>query len=273
MAADREVGQLYTFARTVLNPMRKFFFRIHVEGLDHVPASGPAILCPNHVSFLDSAFLMLVLPRRITYVGKAEYMDDWKTKYLFPAVGMIPIDRSGGSASERALNAATRVLERGELFGIFPEGTRSRDGVLHRGHTGPARLALRTGAPIIPVGIRGTRDIQPPDAILPKPFMPAWFGFGRPIDPAHYRSRADDHLVLRQITDEVMYEIRELSGQQYVDTYATKKAEGIPTETAHIASALAPTGTDGGGRRPADVIDLTTAEAGTNPSGGPRHHQ
>ena len=233
---DREVGQLYSFARTVLNPLRKFFYRITVDGLEHVPLHGPAILCPNHISFLDSPFLMLVLPRRITYVGKAEYMDDWKTKWLFPAVGMIPIDRSGGSASDRALNAATRVLERGELFGIFPEGTRSRDGVLHKGHTGPARLAFRTGAPIVPVGVVGTDKIQPPDAVMPRPFMSCSLRFGRPIDVARYGSGEGDRLALRQVTDEVMYEIREMTGQRYVDEYATKRAEGIATETAKIPS-------------------------------------
>jgi 1-acyl-sn-glycerol-3-phosphate acyltransferase len=243
MAGEREAGQLYTFARTVLNPLRKFCWNIHVEGMERVPATGPAVLCPNHVSFLDSAFLMLVLPRRITYVGKAEYMDDWKTKYLFPAVGMIPIDRSGGNASERALNAAARVLDRGELFGIFPEGTRSRDGVLHRGHTGPARLALRTGAPIVPVGVIGTREIQPPEAKMPKLFMPAWIRFGKPIDVARHRDRTNDRLLLRQLTDELMFEIRELTGQQYVDTYATKKAEGLPTETAEIPRILVGAGT------------------------------
>ena len=149
---QREVGQLYTVARTILTPLLKFLYRVEVDGIENVPESGPAIICPNHISFLDSVFTALVLPRRITYVGKAEYMDDWKTKWLFPALGMIPIDRSGGSASERALNAATRVLDRGELFGIYPEGTRSRDGRLYKGHTGPARLAFRTGAPIVPVG-------------------------------------------------------------------------------------------------------------------------
>ena len=163
-------------------------------------------------------------------------MDNWKTKYLFPAMGMIPIDRSGGSASERALNAAARVLERGELFGIFPEGTRSRDGVLHKGHTGPARLALRTGAPLVPVGMRGTREIQPPDAKFPKPFKACSIRFGRPINVDRYRDRADDHLVLRQIIDEVMFEIRNLSGQEYVDTYATKKAESAADRRRHGAA-------------------------------------
>jgi 1-acyl-sn-glycerol-3-phosphate acyltransferase len=232
-----KVGQLFEFAKAVLSPVLKFGWRVHVDGLDNVPPEGPAILCPNHTSFIDSVFLPLVLPRRITYVGKAEYMDDWKTKHLFPAIGMIPLDRSGGSASERALNAAARVLERGELFGIFPEGTRSRDGSLHKGHTGPARLALRTGAPLVPVGLRGTRDIQPPEAKFPKPFMACSIQFGEPIGVDRYRDRADDHLMLRQLTDEVMFEIRNLSGQEYVDTYATKKAESLPTDVARVPAA------------------------------------
>ena len=229
-----KVGQLFTVAKAVLSPVFKFAWKVRVDGLENIPAEGPAILCPNHTSVIDSFMLPLILPRRITYVGKAEYMDDWKTKYLFPAMGMIPIDRSGGNASDRALNAAARVLERGELFGIYPEGTRSRDGLLHRGHTGPARLALRTGAPLVPVGMRGTRDIQPPDAKMPKPFKACAIHFGEPISVERYRENADEHLLLRQLTDEVMFEIRNLSGQDYVDTYATKKAEGLPTEVARV---------------------------------------
>jgi 1-acyl-sn-glycerol-3-phosphate acyltransferase len=234
--AQREVGQYYDLAIKVIRPLFTFSWRFHVTGLDHVPSGGGAILCPNHTSVLDSFFLPAVLPRRITYVGKAEYMDDWKTKYLFPALGMIPIDRAGGNASERALAAAQGILERGELFGIYPEGTRSRDGQLHRGHTGPARLALRTGAPLIPVGIRGAREVMPPDAKVPKPFRPVHLAFGRPIDVDRYRER-DDRMALRQITDEVMFEIRNLSGQEYVDEYATKKAERLPTDTAQIPTA------------------------------------
>ena len=149
-------------------PVVSRLWTIHREGYDRLPGDGPAILCPNHISFLDSAFLMLTLPRRISFVGKAEYMDSWKTKFLFPALGMIPIDRTGGKASIAALDAAESVLQRGELFGIFPEGTRSRDGYLYKGHTGAARLALRVGCPIYPVGIVGTDKIQPPDAKLPK---------------------------------------------------------------------------------------------------------
>ncbi len=231
---ERDPGHLQDVSRRVLEPLRKFLWRVHVEGLERLPAAGPAILAPNHVSFLDSAFLMLTLPRRITFVGKAEYMDSWKTKHLFPAMGMIPIDRTGGEASEAALSAAHGVLERGELFGIFPEGTRSRDGVLHKGHTGVARLALRAGCPIYPVGIRGTREIQPPDALVPRPFMAAQIRIGRPIKVARYLDRASDRLVLRSITDEVMFEIRELSGQEYVDAYATKASENLPTAVARL---------------------------------------
>src|SRR3954468_11297213 len=216
---QREYGQLYTAAKRVLTPLFRFGWRVKVSGLETVPENGAAILCPNHTSVIDSFMMPLVLPRRITFVGKAEYMDDWKTKFLFPAMGMIPLDRSGGSASERALNAASRVLDRGELFGIFPEGTRPRDGVLHKGHTGPARLALRTGAPLVPVGLRGTREIQPPHAKFPKPFKACSIRIGKPISVDRYLERADDHLTLRQLTDEVMFEIRNLSGQEYVDTY------------------------------------------------------
>ena len=233
-AEKRTYGRLYPVARAVLTPPFRFLWRIRVHGAENVPASGPAIMCPNHTSVIDSFFLPVSLPRRITFVGKAEYMDDWKTKYLFPAIGMIPIDRGGGSASQRALDTAAGVLDRGELFGIYPEGTRARDGLLHKGHTGPARLALRTGAPIVPVGIRGTRDIQPPDAKFPKPFKAAEIHFGRPITVDRYQGREDDHLVYRQIIDEVMFEIRQLSGQEYVDTYATKKADALPAEVAQV---------------------------------------
>lgn len=234
------MGRLYPLAKAVMVPTFNFLWRLKAEGLEHVPAEGPAIFCPNHVSVLDSFFLPAVLPRRITYVGKAEYMDDWKTRRLFPALGMIPIDRGGGSASERALDAAARILERGEFFGIYPEGTRSRDGKLHRGHTGPARLALRTGAPIVPVGMRGTQEIMPADAKVPKIFRTVVIRIGRPVSVERYRAQPNDRLALRQIIDEVMFEIRSLSGQEYVDTYATKRAEPTSAPPATIAPDTGP---------------------------------
>ncbi|MFP5256045.1 MAG: lysophospholipid acyltransferase family protein [Acidimicrobiia bacterium] len=230
--SSQDVGRLYPIARKVLTPIFRTLWKIEVEGLENVPTEGGAIFCPNHTAAIDSFFLPLALPRQIKFVGKAEYMDSWKTRHLFPALGMIPIDRGGGSAAERALDTAARVLEEGCYFGIYPEGTRSRTGKLHRGHTGPARLALRTGCPIVPVGLIGTREVQPPEVKLPRPFKSVTVRFGRPIDVRRYADRAEDRLVLRQIIDEVMYEIRELSGQEYVDEYATKKPESFPSAPA-----------------------------------------
>lgn len=236
-ASNGGTGRAQTYARRIIRPFTDHLWKTKIIGAENIPAEGPAILCPNHISFFDSVFTMVYVGRQISFVGKSEYMDSWKTKYLFPALGMIPIDRSGGSKSEGALLAAEAVLRRGELFGIYPEGTRSRDGVLHKGHTGAARLALRVGCPIIPVGIIGTREIQPPDKILPKIGLECVVKFGKPIDPARYENRTDDHLLLREITDELMFEIRELTGQEYRNVYATKKADALPTEQAEVRQA------------------------------------
>lgn len=217
-------------------PIASKLWDIEVSGYDRLPESGPAILCPNHISFLDSAFLMLTVSRNISFVGKAEYMDSWKTKYLFPALGMIPIDRSGGEKSTAALDAAEEVLQRGELFGIFPEGTRSRSGDLHKGRTGAARLAMKLDCPIFPVGVVGTDAIQPPDAKLPKLFTACEIKIGRPIKPERYRGRGAEHIAWRSMIDEVMYEIRELTGQTYVNTYAGAKAETEPTLAGRVGS-------------------------------------
>ena len=229
-------GKLQTRFRRVARPVTNKLWKFNLEGFDRLPAEGPAILCPNHVSFLDSAFLMLQVFRNISFVGKAEYMDSWKTKFLFPAMGMIPIDRAGGDKSQAALDTAERVLRRGELFGIFPEGTRSRDGDLYKGRTGAARLAMKVGCPIFPVGVVGTREIQPPDAKFPKLRRECTIKIGRPINVARYASRGEDqHLVLRQITDELMFEIRELTGQDYHNVYAGKKADNDVVVAAKIA--------------------------------------
>jgi 1-acyl-sn-glycerol-3-phosphate acyltransferase len=254
-----DVGKLYPVAKRVITPVFRASWRFTVEGLENVPTDGPAVLCPNHTSVLDSFFIPAMLPRRVTYVGKAEYMDDWKTRKLFPALGMIPIDRTGGDAGERALATAQRILENGELFGIYPEGTRSRDGRLYRGHTGPARLAMRAGAPIIPIGLVGARDVMPPDARFPKLRRPVRVRFGRPIDVERYRDREDDHLVYRQIIDEVMYEIRELSGQEYVNEYATKKKKAPAPEPVRDT---APTG-----GRP-DLVVVASNGKGMAPANG-----
>jgi 1-acyl-sn-glycerol-3-phosphate acyltransferase len=181
-----------------------------------------------------------MLPRNISFVGKAEYMDSWKTKFLFPLMGMIPIDRSGGEKSQAALDAAMSVLRRGEIFGIFPEGTRSRDGCLYKGRTGAARLATTIGCPIFPVGIVGTDKIQPPDAKAPKVLKSCSITIGRPVDPKRYTESVEPHRAWRAMIDEVMFEIREMTGQVYKNVYAGKSAEGENSTAARVGSVNDP---------------------------------
>ncbi len=161
-----KVGVLQRPVQRIARPFFRRLWPTVVEGLENIPSGRGAILCPNHLSVFDSFLLPSVLPRPLIFVGKAEYLDDWKTRRLFPALGMIPIERGGGSRVNPALDAAQGVIDAGGLFGIYPEGTRSRSTHLHKGHTGAARLAIDTGAPIIPVGIVGTLEIQPPGQVL-----------------------------------------------------------------------------------------------------------
>lgn len=232
-------NRLQARSRRVLWPLARRAWTIHTRGFDRLPPTGPAILCPNHISFIDSIFLGLALPRNVSFVGKAEYMDSWKTRYVFPALGMIPIDRSGGSASQAALDAAEQVLRRGELFAIYPEGTRSRDGRLYKGRTGAARLALKTGAPIYPVGIVGTDQVQPVGARVPRPRTECAITIGNPVRPERYAGRGPDHQVWRSMIDEVMFEIRAMTGQEYVDHYAGEAPEQpslAPAQPATVAN-------------------------------------
>jgi 1-acyl-sn-glycerol-3-phosphate acyltransferase len=220
---------LYWLVKIVVTPFVRIFVRVRVVGRDNVPRRGPMILASNHRSFLDSIFIPLIVHRRVTFVAKAEYFDDAKTAWFFRSCGQIPIRREGGSASERALASATEVLRAGRVFAIYPEGTRTRDGVTHRGHTGVARLALQTGAPIVPVGLIGSDLCQPVDKKLPRLFKEITVRFGAPVAPARYADRDGDALALRQMTDEVMFEIVTLCGcYDYHDTYMTKRPEAEP---------------------------------------------
>lgn len=198
-----------------------------IEGRENVPADGPVLLTPNHLSFIDSMFVMSLSPRRTLAVGKGEYMDDWKTRHLFPALGMVPINRSGGDSTNTTLNNVAGWLRMGEAFLIYPEGTRTRDGYLHRGRTGAVRLALRSGAPIVPIGLIGTDRIQPVDSWKPDFGLSCTVRFGRPIDVVRRSKGRDDRRILRAITDELMYEISELSGQEYKDTYGDEPVEPL----------------------------------------------
>ncbi|MFF8385479.1 lysophospholipid acyltransferase family protein [Streptomyces kanasensis] len=205
----------------------KFAFRPWVEGLENIPAEGPAILASNHLSFSDSFFLPAVLDRKVTFIAKAEYFTSPGVKgkltaAFFKGVGQLPVDRSGArGAGDAAVRSGIDVIKRGELFGIYPEGTRSPDGRLYRGRTGGlARVALATGAPVIPIAMIDTEKIQPPGKVLPKLMRPG-IRIGEPLDFSRYQGMESDRFILRSVTDEVMYEIMKLSGQEYVDVYAT----------------------------------------------------
>ncbi|GEB52290.1 lysophospholipid acyltransferase family protein [Streptomyces cacaoi] len=211
----------------------KLTFRPWVEGLEHVPAEGPAILASNHLSFSDSFFLPAVLDRKVTFIAKAEYfttpgVKGKLTAAFFKGVGQLPVDRSGArGAGEAAIKQGLQVLERGELFGIYPEGTRSPDGRLYRGKPGGlARVALRSGAPVIPVAMIDTEKIQPPGKAVPKLMRPG-IRIGAPLDFSRYQGMDNDRFIQRAVTDEVMYAILKLSGQEYVDIYATAAKRAI----------------------------------------------
>jgi 1-acyl-sn-glycerol-3-phosphate acyltransferase len=221
---------LYWFMKWIaLGPWLRIFFRPRVDGAENVPATGPAILASNHLSYTDWMFMPLTLPRRVTFVAKAEYFNSpglkgWFQKKFFSGAGQVPIDRSGASAAEGALSSARAILERGDLFGIYPEGTRSHDGRLYRGKTGVARLALETGAPVIPVAVLGTDVVAPPGKKFGT-FTRPGVRFGTPLAFSRHEGMENDRYILRAITDESMYEIMQLSGQEYVDLYAAKAKE------------------------------------------------
>ena len=220
----------YWFLKWIaLGPVLRVVFRPHVEGAENVPESGPAILASNHLSYADWMFMPLTLARRVTFVAKAEYfttpgIKGWFQKKFFTGAGQVPIDRSGASAAEGALSSARRILESGDLFGIYPEGTRSHDGRLYRGKTGVARLALETGVPVIPVAVLGTDVVAPPGKKFGT-FTRPGVRFGKPLDFSRYEGMENDRYILRSITDEIMYEIMRLSGQEYVDQYAGRAKE------------------------------------------------
>lgn len=223
---------LYWFLKTILiGPLVRVIFRPWTEGTEHIPQTGGVIFASNHLSFSDSIFLPLMVPRRMTFPAKMEYftgtgVKGWLTKSFFTGVGQIPIDRSGGQASMAALNSGLRVLRRGEVFGIYPEGTRSPDGRLYKGKTGVARLALEAGVPVIPVAMIGTDKAQPTGRVIPT-LHRVGIRFGAPLDFSRYDGMAEDRYVLRSITDEIMYELMHLSGQEYVDEYASTAKERI----------------------------------------------
>ncbi|MER3389856.1 MAG: lysophospholipid acyltransferase family protein [Microcella sp.] len=218
----------------VVGPIIMTAFRPWVRGIENVPKDGAVILASNHLSFVDSVFLPLVLDRRVVFLAKSDYftgkgLRGWLTKLFFVGTGQLPIDRSGGKASEASLNTGLRVLADGLALGIYPEGTRSPDGIMYRGRTGVARMILESGAPVIPVAMIDTEKVMPIGTRLPKVMRPGVV-FGEPLDFTRFTGLESDRFVLRSVTDEIMYELGRLSGQEYRDVYATSVKDKRPAK-------------------------------------------
>jgi 1-acyl-sn-glycerol-3-phosphate acyltransferase len=215
----------------VLGPLLRLVFRPWVMGVENVPVEGGALLASNHLSFSDSIFLPLLLDRKVIFLAKADYftgkgIKGRLTALFFRWTDQLPVDRTGGRASEAALSTGLKVLQRGDLLGIYPEGTRSPDGRLYRGKTGVGRMALEAGVPVVPVVMVGTDKAQPIGRKLPT-ITRVGVRVGAPLDFSRYEGMEDDRFVLRSITDEIMYALMQLSGQEYVDVYAATMKERL----------------------------------------------
>ncbi|MEU7499822.1 lysophospholipid acyltransferase family protein [Streptomyces griseofuscus] len=224
----------YLLKYVLLGPLLRLVFRPRIEGLDHVPATGPAIIAGNHLSFSDHFLMPAILKRRITFLAKAEYftgpgIKGRLTAFFFRSAGQIPVDRSGKEAGQAAIREGLGVLDKGELLGIYPEGTRSHDGRLYKGKVGVAVMALRAGVPVIPCAMIGTFEAQPPGRTLPR-VRPVTIRFGKPLDFSRFAGMEQQKAVLRAVTDEIMYAILTLSEQEYVDQYAAVAKAEQPTE-------------------------------------------
>jgi 1-acyl-sn-glycerol-3-phosphate acyltransferase len=227
----------YWVVKAIIGPVLRLVFRPWAEGTENVPREGAAILASNHLSFSDHFFAPLPLPRKVVFLAKSEYfttrgLKGLAKKAFFSGMGQIPVDRSGGEASERALRTGLRVLASGHLLGIYPEGTRTPDGRLFRGKTGVARLALEARVPVIPTAMIGGFEFQPPGKLAPRLTIRPGVRFGKPLDFSRYYGLEQDRFVLRAVTDEIMYELMRLSGQEYVDEYA-QRAKGRLTQVLH----------------------------------------
>ena len=219
---------LYDFLkRFAVRPLLKIFFKIDLQGMENVPLDGAAILASNHLSVSDSVFLPAVLERPVIFLAKDEYFNGKGLKGRFTAwffrnINQLPMDRSGGAKSAQSLASANRALAEGKILGIYPEGTRSPDGRLYRAKLGVAKLALETGAPVIPVAMVNTHRVQPIGRRIPRPGR-IGIRIGEPLDFTDRAGQVKDSQVLRQVADEIREEIQKLSGQQYADVYAPRK--------------------------------------------------
>ena len=215
----------------LLGPLLRLIFRPKVQGLENIPGEGPVILAANHLSFIDSFFIPLVVKRPVVYLGKADYFDSWRTRWFMRIAHVIPVRREDGTASEAAINTGIRALREGRIVGIYPEGTRSPDGRLYRGKTGVARMAVEARVPVIPVGVTGTDEVMPIGRRFPKlKGGKVQVQFGRPLSFERFHDRPKDRFVLRSVTDEILYEIMMITGQEYVDEYAARVKKELSEE-------------------------------------------
>lgn len=226
----------YLFKYVLMGPLLWLMGRPKVEGLENIPKDGSALLASNHLAVVDSFYLPLTVPRRIFFLAKSEYFTEPGPKgrfkkWFFSSSGQIPIDRSGASAAAGALSAGKRVLDAGGLLCLYPEGTRSPDGRLYKGKTGLARMALETGNQVIPVAMIDTDRINPPGTVLPRPTR-LTVRIGKPLDFSRYEGMAGNRFIERAVTDEIMYSLMRLSGQQYVDVYAASLKDAPPADPA-----------------------------------------
>ncbi|MGE2833495.1 lysophospholipid acyltransferase family protein [Mycobacterium sp. SMC-4] len=220
----------WLFKFIFMGPLLRLLGRPKIEGLEHFPQSGAAILASNHLAVADSFYLPLVVNRRITFLAKAEYftgtgLKGWFTRWFYTVAGQVPIDRTDADSAQAALTTAQRILDEGKLLGMYPEGTRSPDGRLYKGKTGLARLALETQVPVIPVAMIGTDVVNPPGTKMWR-FGRVTVKFGAPMDFSRFEGLAGNRFIERAVIDEVMYELMRLSGQEYVDLYAADIKEG-----------------------------------------------
>ncbi|MEU1349150.1 lysophospholipid acyltransferase family protein [Streptomyces sp. NPDC005775] len=216
----------YVLKYVVLGPLLRLFFRPDIKGMEHIPADGAAIIAGNHLSFSDHFLMPAIIKRRITFLAKAEYftgpgVKGRLTAAFFHSIGQIPVDRSGKEAGQAAIREGLGVLGRGELLGIYPEGTRSHDGRLYKGKVGVAVMAIRGQVPVVPCAMVGTFEIQPPGKVVPR-IKRVTIRFGEPLDFSRYAGLENEKAAIRAVTDEIMYAILGLSGQEYVDEYAAK---------------------------------------------------
>lgn len=223
--------RFYRFLELTLAPYLRWAYRVNVEGDETFPKEGPVIVVANHVSFWDSFFVPLCVPRRVVFLAKAEYFESWKTAWLVKSLGMIPIKRDVRAKSLAALETGIDFLKSGGVLGLYPEGTRSPDGRLYRGRTGVARLALGSGSPVVPIGLIGSREMMPKGARFPKLRGRVTVKFGPPLTFEKYVDSDNPRVALRAMTDEIMFAIMNQSGQVYVDEYATRDSKP-PKQTA-----------------------------------------